>query len=164
MKIMLFLIVVLLLNAVLNIFRLVATYNYYWKFKGKDPRLSEYATAVDRLFDKAETNQVFVSTRFAGKSITYCLGMNDYRDELDETFKRTIGVYKFRFRNTFNPFYWLELPKRILKRNKWDSKPFAVSLFPAFFWLVNIVAAYFIEKVLDVLFQGLPSILESILR
>lgn len=127
-------------------------------------RLSEYAPAVDRLFDKAGTNQVFVSTRFAGKSITYCLGMKDYRGELDETFKQTIGVYKFRIRNSFNPVYWAELPGRISLRWKWSSSSLLRLIFSAVFWAFSIAAAWFAQKMLDALLPGLPSMLESILR
>ncbi len=163
MKVVLLIAAILSFNFILNVCRLALTLQYYQKFIGKSQKLSEYVQSVDRLFDKAGTNQIFVSTRFAGKSISFCLGMNNYRKELDEIFRQTIGVYKFRIRNTFNPIYWVELPFRITARWKW-SLLWARKMFSAVFWLAGVIAAYLINRFLDILFPGFLIILDNILK
>lgn len=164
MKIFLIIVALLILHVALNASRLISTLFYYQKFKARDPNLSEYVPAVDRLFDKAGTNQVFVKTRFAGKSITYCLGMNDYRTELDDLFRKTIGVYKYRIRNTLNPLYWFDLPGKVATRSNSYSNPWIQRIFSLLFWAISIIAAYLVNQCLNVLFPELPSILESILK
>lgn len=164
MKIFLVIVALLILHVVLNASRLVSTLFYYQKFKYKNPNMSEYVPAVDRLFDKAGTNQVFVRTRFEGKSITYCLGMNNYRTELDDLFRKTIGVYKYRIRNTLNPLYWFEFPGKAVTKSSSYSNPWIQRILSLLFWAIGIIAAYLANQFLDVLFPELPSILESILR
>lgn len=149
MKILILAGVIPLVSIAVNLCRLASTKYYYKKFLKSDPRLEQYVYPVSQLFDKAGTNRCFASTRYAGEKISYCIAKYDFRSIVEDTFNQTIGVFRFRIRNSVNPFYWFQFPARLLNSAKIEFPRPVKVLVPILFWLVGVIAAYYVEKFLE---------------
>ncbi len=146
-----------------NIFRCLLTKRYYRKFTNKVPNLNEYSAAVEHLFDKAGTNRRAAVSRLAGEKVSNCLTVDSLHYVIGGLFQKTIGVYKHRAINAFNPLYWLDMPIQILASfNIHAPKPLEV-VFRLIFWAVTVIAAYFLERLFgESLFARIESIYRSI--
>lgn len=165
MKILFLIALILAIHFLLNIIRLMSTLRYYRKFKRKDKDLSQCRPFVERLFDKAGVNECLAATRYGGHKISYVLSNYDFIGLLEDTFQLAIGTYRFRILNTFNPTYWIDLPQRILENSRLKYFKINKTIFSVLFWIAGIIAAYLIEKTLDLfLAEKLSSILESLLK
>lgn len=149
MKILIILAVIIAAHFLINFIRLMSAHFYYKKFLKSDKSLEQYAYPVSRLFDKAGTNRILMSTRYAGEKISFCIAKYEYRGIVDDTFQQTIGVFKFRMRNSFNPLYWLELPTRLCKLYGAELPKPIDALLSAVFWLFSVIIGYYVEKFLD---------------
>ena len=142
----------------INAARYLLTRHYHKLFLSKDLRLPQFTAPVERLFDIAGTNKIFASGAYAGQKISYCLSVPQYEVYLDRTFQQTMGIFKFRAVNSFNPFYWFGLPGRTLKS---FNICLLNAIISALVWVVSVVLAYKLEIALD---NGLLEELHAICR
>lgn len=148
--------IIVSIKLVLNLFRLLETYHLFRIFKKQPKNIYQYTPFVTSLFNSAGTNQVIIATsRASGLNqgrhdyISNLLGDKDSYYSLVIIFQKTIGVYKYRLQQAINPFYWLFLPKYIFQ---YLGKPIQTPLemlFNLIYWLVTVVAAYFVELYLS---------------
>ena len=149
MKIVIVLATLVVGHFLLNVIRLMNVSGYYASFKRNDPKMAQYSAPLEQLFDSAGTNKVLASTRYSMLKISSCVGDRLYQSLIDDTFQKTIGVYKYRAVNSFNPLYWLRLPKRFLRSIGIQLPGPIEAVFSRGAWLAGVIAAYYINSLLD---------------
>lgn len=83
---------------------------------------------------------------------------------MENIFQKTIGVYKFRMLESINPFYWIFLPIRILENLEIEIPEIAKPIINLIYWFLGVIAAYFLEKYLDLHFQDLDVYISDMLK
>lgn len=142
------LLIIAVLKLLLNLFRLVGTHICYHYFKKQTKNIDRLIPFVESLFNSAKTNEIaIVQSRKVDiqQKASYFLSDKDFRSHLYTIFNRTIGVYRFRLFQCFNPFYWIFLPKYILERLNINAPQIIVSLSNIVFWIVSAFCGYAIE-------------------
>lgn len=140
--------VIVLLKFLLNLLRLIGTHICYHSFKKQSKNIDTLIPFVESLFNSAKTNFVtIVQSRKVDiqEKASYFLSDKDCRSTIDTIFKRTIGVYRFRLIQCFNPFYWIFLPKYILENFNINAPQIIISLSNIVFWVVSAFCGYAIE-------------------
>jgi len=162
MKLFLTFFIFLVMNFLLNLWRLYRTKHYYKKFAHGEKHLLRFEAPISRLFEKAGTNELYGAGRYTFWEISRCIDIYGCKPRVEETFLRTIGTYQFKCMNTFNPIYILEFPLRLLDKGCRPHSKRAKIVISFFWWIFSIVAAYFLEKFLDWAFQEVfPAILDN---
>lgn len=156
-----------LLKLLLNTTRLLLTTFCFYKFKKQPKNINEYAPLVTDLFNNAGTQIKVISTVRSNSLIQghYDYISNSLNDKesfysIIEIFYRTKGVYVSRILQSLNLFYWLFLPKYILKYFGKSSSSFVATIINLIYWIVTLIAAYVVENILDLYFK--QDIIESI--
>ena len=155
----------------LNFFRLIETLIVFHVFRKQPKNIAQYCPFATSLFNSAGTQQIIISTvRSNGLNqakkdyISNSLHKKDSYYALDDIFQKTIGVYKFRMLESVNPFYWIFLPIRILENLKIDIPEIAKPIINLVYWLSGVIAAYFLEKYLDLYFQDFVAYISGMLK
>ena len=161
MMILIAVLCIIVIYCSINAARYLLTRHYHKLFLSKDLRLPQFTAPVERLFDIAGTNKIFASGAYAGQKISYCLSVPQYEVYLDRTFQQTMGIFKFRAVNSFNPFYWFGLPGRTLKSFNICLQNPINAIISALVWVVSVVLAYKLEIAL---YNGLLEELHAICR
>lgn len=145
--------VIVLLKFILNFARLLETYYLFHKFQLRPKNLAQYCPFVTSIFNSAGTQQTIpITLRSNGvkyRTVDYISNiLTDYasQHDLEVIFQQTIGVYKLRILQFFNPFYWIFLPKYILESHNISlSKPWRF-LLHILYWILDSSAAYFFNE------------------
>lgn len=159
------------LKFTLNFFRLIGTLVIFHIFRRQPNNLVQYCPFATSLFNSAGTQQIIISTvRSNGLNqakkdyISNSLHKKDSYYALENIFQKTIGVYKFRMLESINPFYWIFLPIRILENCKVEIPEIAKPIINLIYWLLGVIAAYFLEKYLDLHFRDLIAYISDMLK
>lgn len=159
------------LKFTLNFFRLIGTLVIFHIFRRQPNNLAQYCPFATSLFNSAGTQQIIISTvRSNGLNqakkdyISNSLHKKDSYYALENIFQTTIGVYKFRMLESINPFYWIFLPIRILENFKIEIPEIAKPIINLIYWFLGVIAAYFLEKYLDLHFQDLAVYISDMLK
>lgn len=142
------LLIIVFLKFLLNLLRLIGTHICYHFFKKQSKNIDMLIPFVESLFNSAKTNEIaIVQSRKVDvqQKLSYFLSDKDCRNHLHTVFKRTIGVYRLRLLQCFNPFYWIFLPKYILESFNINAPQIIISLSNIVFWLVSAFCGYAIE-------------------
>jgi len=165
MKILLFVLLLMMLNFALNFSRMILSKQYYRKFKKSTANMNEYTASVEHLFDKAGTNHMIAVTRYQGEKLSQCLCVDSFRDLLHSTFQKTIGIYRFRAINSFNPLYWFDAPVRFLKKENIELPGSVKLLAQLLFWTAAVIIGHCLELLFDAwIFPILPQVCQNILK
>lgn len=156
---------------VTNLFRLLATDFYYYLFKNKDKGINQYCRSIGNLFHHAGTQRkIIVSAQYFMKELYRDEISNHLTDdetyaELCEIFEQTMGVYKYRLRQTFYPSYWIAWPLTFLALFDINFGKIGSAIAGVAFWLITFVAEHYLEELLGLhsLFDVL-SILDNLLK
>lgn len=163
MKVLAIILVVLFVYLLTNLARMFSTKRYYKIFKAycadygcrygnASKEIMTCADSINRLFDKAGTNHV-TSLRIDHKILSVlvadCICDTHSQNEVENTFLKTIGVYRTRCINTVNPLYWIALPMRVIESLHFKTSRATNIIFSLLSWLSGVVAAFFVEKFLD---------------
>ncbi len=155
---------------VLNFSRLIGTLIVFHVFRKQPKNIAQYCPFATSLFNSAGTQQIIISTtRSNGLNqakrdfISNSLNKMDSYSALETIFQKTIGVYKFRMLESINPFYWIFLPIRILENFKIEIPEIAKPIINLVYWLSGVIAAYFLEKYLDLHFQDFVAYISGML-
>lgn len=143
---------IVILKLLLNILRLLGTYFCYNKFKKQAKNLAQLIPFAESLFNNAKTNMIAYQKSDNANTmswISHFLTDTSQSESLDLVFNKTIGTYKFRIFQCFNPFYWLFLPKYIFEGINLYPPQILMYLFHLIYWIITIVAAHFLELYLD---------------
>ena len=163
---------IVLIKAIMNVFRYFATRYYYSKFKQDPSSMARYSEPVGNLFYHANTERVVTrSDRLdshkivAQEPVSRNLSNPSNRTVAIDTFENTIGVYSYRIRESFYPTFWIFLPIAILSDNGIEPKPVLKVLISVLYWIFTSIAAYLLDKFLDAHFpEELLRAIESIAR
>lgn len=155
MKVLWLFLILVLSKILVNYCRLLSTQYYFHKLKVKSPKLEQYTEPVRHLFEKAGTQQIVVSTDRVGFKRMYDdylsnqLPYESARWKLLEIFQRTIGVYKFRMRQSLYPTYWFSLPNLLLSYLGYNPPKLVRLIISVLFWVISFASAYLLELYLD---------------
>lgn len=159
------------LKFTLNFFRLIETLVIFHVFQRQPKNLAQYCPFATALFNSAGTQQIIISTaRSNGLNqakkdyISNSMHKKDSYCALEEIFQKTIGVYKFRMSESINPFYWAFLPLYILENLKIEIPGIVKPIINLIYWFLGVIAAYFLEKYLDLHFQDLAAYISGMLK
>ena len=159
------------LKFTLNFFRLIGTLFIFHIFKKQPSNLSLYCPFATPLFNSAGTQKIIISTiRTNGITqatkdyISNSLHRKDSYHALEIIFQKTIGVYMFRMLQSINPFYWIFLPKNILEHFEIEIPDIAKAIINLLYWLIGVIAAYCLEKYLDLYFQDFFPYIHDMLK
>ena len=151
---------IVVLKFALNFFRLVGTLAIFHIFRKQPRNIAQYCPFATSLFNSAGTQQIIISTvRTNGLNqakkdfISNSLHKKDSYYALETIFQKTIGVYKFRMLESINPFYWIFLPIHFLENREIEIPAIVKPIINLVYWFLGVVAAYFLEKYLDLHFQ-----------
>ncbi len=143
----LFLIIVTI-KFLLNLSRLIGTHICYSSFKKQSKNLDRLIPFTESLFDSARTNSTAIVRSHKmdiQEKASYFLSDKDCRKNINTIFNRTIGVYRLRLLQCFNPFYWIFLPKYIFESLNIQTPPILVYLSDIVFWVFSAFCGYAIE-------------------
>lgn len=163
MKILAIICIALIVHLFINLARMLSAKHYYKMFKAyhadynrrygnANKKIMTYADSINGLFNKAGTNHV-TSLRIDHKQlpalVADCVCDVRSQNEVENAFLKTIGIYRTRCINTINPLYWLALPMRIIEALHFKTSRATNIILSLLSWLLSVVAAYFVEKLLD---------------
>lgn len=156
MKMLFILFAILAMKVSTNLFRYLATKHYYIKFLSmkESTEICRYITPITRLFDKAGTQKtVVVCTNHVRYQTEISTQINNslFFNEISKIFVTTLGTYSQRIRESFYPLYWINLPIVFLEINSFNIPKFFRIPIKILFWSVSVIAAYYLEKMLDTL-------------
>lgn len=140
--------IIVFLKFLLNLLRLIGTHICYHSFKKQPKNIDALIPFVESLFNNAKTNEIaIVQSRKIDiqQKASYFLSDKDFRIHLHTIFNRTIGVYRFRLFQCFNPFYWIFLPKYVLESLNINAPQIIIFLSNIVFWLISAFCGYVIE-------------------
>ena len=146
---------IVILKFLFNFIRLIATYFCYGKFKKQSKNLAQIIPFAEGLFNGAKTNMLIYQKSAKENTvslISHFITNKSYYEDIDLTFNKTIGVYKFRILQCINPFYLIFLPKYIFEGLNITLSNISTSLIHFLYWIASFVTSYFLELYLDVHF------------
>lgn len=150
-------------KVIYNLYHFILAEYYYKKYLDfvknttRDWFIREHKQSIVKLLEKAGIEDAYQPrTEFAGcgmvRSSSFSVFRNlsvldkDIINIINGNFHETIGVYKQRIFDTFNPFYWIEmfinLPTKVLDYLGLKSQNVFVKIIQLIWWLITLLATF----------------------
>lgn len=153
-----FFLCIVVIKFTLNFLRYLATKVCLKKFNQNSQNTEQLIPFVETIFDSAKTNSLVLieshsSTEYTKLSSLLC--DSSCQSKLNSVFQQTIGVYKLRMLQSFNPFYWIFLPKYLFKSLEIQPSKPTLWLTTVLYWLLSTICTYLFDLYLDAHFSEL---------